>query len=51
MNGLQLEPWLDRALESLGNDVSGSWSRPLHAEAALPFVEGGHEDEHGRRRG
>ena len=47
MNGLELEPWLDRALESLGNDVSAVVVEAADAEAALPFVEGGHEDEHG----
>ncbi len=47
MNGLSLLPWLERALESLGDDVSGIVVEAAYPEAALPFVEGGHEDEHG----
>ena len=46
-NGLSLLPWLDRALESLGDDVSGIVVEAAYAEAALPFVEDGHHDEHG----
>ena len=48
MNGLSLLPWLERALESLGDDVSGIVVEAAYAEAALPFEEGehGHEDEH-----
>ncbi len=51
MNGLELEQWLERALESLGDDISGIVVRAAYAEAALPFEEGGHghegEDDHG----
>ena len=51
MNGLELELWLERALESLGDDISGIVVRAAYAEAALPFAEGMHghegEDDHG----
>ena len=51
MNGLDLELWLERALESLGDDISGTVVRAAYAEAALPFEEDEHghddEDEHG----
>ena len=50
-NGLTLLPWLDRAIESLGDDLSGIVVEAAYAEAALPIEEGadphGHEDEHG----
>ena len=55
MNGLEMEPWLERALESLGNDVTGIVVEAANAEAALPFEEGGEghedEDEHGHEEG
>ena len=49
INGLSLLPWLERALESLGNDLSGIVVEAAAAEGALPFEEDGHghEDEHG----
>ncbi len=50
MNGLAMEPWLDRALDSLGSDVSAIVVEAAVAETALPFEEGedahGHMDEH-----
>ncbi|WP_419936922.1 metal ABC transporter solute-binding protein, Zn/Mn family [Candidatus Palauibacter sp.] len=52
-NGLTLLPWLDRAIESLGDDLSGIVVEAAFPEAALPLEEGadphGHmeEDEHG----
>ena len=45
MNGLELEPWLERALESLGDDVSGIVVEAADAEAALEFED--HEAEEG----
>ncbi|MCY4582418.1 MAG: zinc ABC transporter substrate-binding protein, partial [Chloroflexi bacterium] len=45
MNGIELEPWLERALESLGNDVSGIVVEAAAAEAALEFED--HEAEEG----
>ena len=45
MNGLELEPWLERALESLGNDLSGIVVEAADAEAALEFED--HEAEEG----
>ncbi len=45
MNGLELEPWLERALASLGSDVTAIVVEAADAETALPFKEGG--DEHG----
>lgn len=45
MNGAELEPWLERALESLGSDVSGAVVEATDAEAALPFED--HEAEEG----
>ena len=53
INGLSLLPWLERALESLGNDLSGIVVEAAAAEGALPFEEGGHghEDEHGHMEG
>lgn len=45
MNGVELEPWLERALESLGNDVSGIVVEAAAAEAALAFED--HEAEEG----
>ncbi len=52
MNGVELEPWLERALESLGNDVSGIVVEAADAEAALEFEDheaeaGGHEEDEG----
>ncbi len=48
-NGLTLLPWLDRAIESLGDDLSGIVVEAAFPEAALPAEEGadpdGHEDE------
>ena len=48
-NGLTLLPWLDRAIESLGDDLSGIVVEAAYQEAALPLEEGAdpHEDEHG----
>ncbi len=48
MNGLEMEPWLERALDSLGNEVSVIVVEAANAEAAVPFEEGedAHEDEH-----
>ena len=45
MNGVELEPWLERALESLGDDVSGIVVEAADAEAALEFED--HEAEEG----
>ena len=45
MNGVELEPWLERALESLGNDVSGIVVEASDADAALVFED--HEAEEG----
>ena len=45
MNGVELEPWLERALESLGNDVTGIVVEAADAEAALEFED--HEAEEG----
>ena len=45
MNGVELEPWLERALESLGDDVSGVVVEAADAEAALEFED--HEAEEG----
>jgi zinc transport system substrate-binding protein len=49
MNGLEMEPWLDRALDSLASDVSAIVVEAADAQTAMPFVEGeddhGHEDE------
>ena len=53
MNGLELEPWLERALESLGDDVSGIVVEAADAEAGLAYddheAEGGegHDEEEG----
>ncbi len=53
MNGLELEPWLERALESLGNDVTGIVVEAADAEAALEFEDheaegaGGHAEDEG----
>ena len=61
MNGLELEPWLERALESLGDDVSGIVIEAADAGAALGYedhqaeegegeeeeAEGGEEGDHG----
>ncbi|MDE2835945.1 MAG: zinc ABC transporter substrate-binding protein [Chloroflexota bacterium] len=52
MNGIELEPWLERALESLGDDVTGVVVEAADAEAALEFedheAEGDdHEEEEG----
>ena len=44
MNGLEMEPWLERALDSLGNDVSAIVVEAADAEAAVPF-EDAHEEE------
>ena len=49
MNGLELEPWLERALESLGNDVTGIVVEAADAEAALEFED--HEAEEGEDHG
>ncbi|MYB83735.1 MAG: zinc ABC transporter substrate-binding protein, partial [Chloroflexi bacterium] len=40
MNGLEMEPWLERALDSLGNEVSVIVVEAANAEAAVPFEEG-----------
>ena len=45
MNGVELEPWLERALESLGNDVTGIVVEAADGEAALAFED--HEAEEG----
>ena len=45
MNGVELEPWLERALESLGNDVSGVVVEAADAGDALEFED--HEAEEG----
>ena len=45
MNGLEMEPWLDRALASLASDVSAIVVEAADARSAVPFVEGG--DDHG----
>ena len=45
MNGLELEPWLERALESLGNDLTAIVVEAADAEAALEFED--HEAEEG----
>ncbi len=52
MNGLAMEPWLDRALVALGDDVTAIIVETASEEGALPFSEEGHddhgdEDEHG----
>ena len=50
MNGLELEPWLERALESLGDDVSGIVVEAADAEAGLAYeAEEGedHDEEEG----
>ncbi len=49
MNGLGLELWMERVLESLGDEVSGIVVEAAYAEAAVPFADEhghGHEDEH-----
>ena len=46
MNGLEMEPWLESALESLGNDVSAIVVEAADAETALPFEEGGEQHGH-----
>ncbi|MCY4583479.1 MAG: zinc ABC transporter substrate-binding protein, partial [Chloroflexi bacterium] len=48
-NGLTLLPWLDRALESLGDDLSGIVVEAAYPEAALPAEEGA--DPHGHMEG
>ena len=45
MNGLELEPWLERALESLGNDLTAIVVEAADADAALEFED--HEAEEG----
>ena len=52
MNGLAMEPWLDRALVALGDDVTAIIVETASEDGALPFSEEGHddhgdEDEHG----
>ncbi len=49
MNGVELEPWLERALESLGNDVTGIVVEAADADAALEFED--HEAEEGEDHG
>ena len=49
MNGLQLEPWLERALESLGDDASGIVVETANADAALAYED--HEAEEGEEEG
>ena len=49
MNGVELEPWLERALESLGGDVTGIVVEAADAEAALEFED--HEAEEGEDHG
>ena len=45
MNGLELEPWLERALEALGDDAAGI---VVEAADATQAIEGfGHGDDHG----
>ncbi len=45
MNGVEIEPWLERALESLGDDVTGIVVEAADADAALEFED--HEAEEG----
>lgn len=45
MNGLELEPWLERAIESLGDDLDGIVVEAADASTAIPFVD--HEAGHG----
>ena len=51
MNGLEMEPWLERAIEALGDDARAIVVEAADAEAAMPHVEDEHghedEDEHG----
>ncbi|MCY4109271.1 MAG: metal ABC transporter substrate-binding protein, partial [Chloroflexi bacterium] len=50
MNGLELEPWLERALEALGDDAAGIVVEAADATQAIEGFEHGHdhghEDEH-----
>ena len=51
MNGLEMEPWMERAIEALGDDARAIVVEAADAEAAMPHVEDEHghedEDEHG----
>ena len=49
MNGVEIEPWLERALESLGDDVTGIVVEAADADAALEFED--HEAEEGEDHG
>ena len=55
MNGLEMEPWLERAIEALGDDARAIVVEAADAEAAMPHVEDEHghedEDEHGHEDG
>ena len=48
MNGLELEPWLERALESLGDDLTAVVVEAADAASALAYVDhaddAGHDD-------
>ena len=47
MNGLELEPWLERALEALGDDAAGIVVEAADATQAMEgFVHVHEEDEH-----
>ena len=47
MNGLEMEPWLERAVVALGNDVTAIVVEAASEEGALPFAEDGHDHGHG----
>ena len=47
MNGLEMEPWLERAIVALGNDVKAIVVEAASEEGALPFVEDAHDHGHG----
>ncbi len=46
MNGLELEPWLERALEALGDDAAGIVVEAADESQAMEGGGHGHEEEH-----
>ncbi len=46
-NGLAMEPWLDRAIEALGDDVTAVVVKTADEEADLLFAEDDHAHDHG----
>lgn len=46
MNGLELEPWLERALEALGDDAAGIVVEAADESQAMEGFGHGHEEEH-----